>query len=348
MTTGREHPLESLLKRDWPPQKWCDLHVVLAVSAGPDSVAMLRAILAAKATGCGHGNLFVAHFNHGVRGAAADADQAWLEELCRRLELPLVCGRPGEQVATYDRGDGWEAAARAARYRFLRETAAKMGARYVAVAHTLNDQVETVLHRVLRGTGLDGLAGIPRHRPLSTTVTLVRPLLSANRREILQYLWDIGQEFRTDETNSDTRWTRNRLRHELLPTLRERYNAGVDDALLRLAAQAGEAQQLIAGFAQQIADECVSRELAHVQGSSTEVVRVRIDCRQLANSPLPLVREVCRIAWQQAQWPLQAMGYDEWQQLAELIMDECNVPINLPGGIRGWRENSVVLLEPIG
>ena len=72
--------------------------------------------------------------------------------------------------------------------------------------------------------------------------------------EILQYLWDIGQDFRTDETNADTRWTRNRLRHELLPMLRERYNPSVDDALLRLAAQAGEAQQLIAGFAQQIAD----------------------------------------------------------------------------------------------
>ena len=103
-----------------------------------------------------------------------------------------------------DRGDGWEAAARAARYRFLRETAEKSGRDYVAVAHTVNDQVETVVHRVLRGTGLDGLAGIPRHRPLSPRVTLVRPLLSVNRLEILQYLADIGQDFRTDETNSDS------------------------------------------------------------------------------------------------------------------------------------------------
>jgi tRNA(Ile)-lysidine synthase len=348
MTSGREHALESRVQRDWPPHVWCDLHVVLAVSAGPDSVAMLRAIHALKATSGGHGKLMVAHFNHGTRGTAADADQAWLDHLCHRLELPLVFGRAGEQVVVDDRGIGWEAAARAARYRFLRETAEKIGARYVAVAHTLNDQVETVLHRVLRGTGLDGLAGIPRNRPLSPTVTLVRPLLSANRFEILQYLRDIGQDFRTDETNSDTRWTRNRLRHELLPMLRDQYNPGVEDALLRLAAQAGEVQQLIAGFAQQIAEECVSREAARVEGSNTEVVRVRIDCRRLADSPLPLVREVCRIAWQQSQWPLQAMGYDEWQQLAELIMDKRGVPINLPGGIRGRWENSVVLLEPIG
>ena len=81
--------------------------------------------------------------------------------------------------------------------------------------------------------------------------------------------------------------------------------------------------------------------MAHVEGSNTEVVRIRVDCHRLANSPLPIVREVCRIAWQQAQWPLQAMGYDEWQQLAELIMDERDVPINLPGDIRaggkmGW------------
>jgi tRNA(Ile)-lysidine synthase len=329
----------------WPSGDWRDTHVVLAVSAGPDSVALLRAMVAVKECVRGVGGLIVAHFNHGVRGAAADEDQVWLQELCSRLGLPLICGRAGEQTIADDRGDGWEAAARAARYRFLCETAEKMGARFVAVAHTADDQVETVLHRILRGTGLEGLAGIPGHRHLSPSVSLVRPLLSVKRAEILRYLGDIDQDFRTDQTNMDTRWTRNRLRHELLPTLRERYNPGVDDALLRLAVQAGEAHQLIADFAQRLADTSVSREVNRSQSASPTVVRVRIDCGRLVDAPLPVVGEVCRIAWQQAHWPLQAMGYDEWHQLTELVLGKRDEPINLPDKIRARRDSEAIVLE---
>jgi tRNA(Ile)-lysidine synthase len=345
MASRRESVLENGLQEAWPPDDWRDSHVVLAVSAGPDSVALLRAMVAVKERVRGQGGLMVAHFNHGVRGALADEDQVWLQEVCSRQNLPLICGRAGEQTIAHDRGDGWEAAARAARYGFLCETAEQVGARFVAVGHTANDQVETVLHRILRGTGLEGLAGIPRHRRLSPSVMLVRPLLSVNRTEILQYLSDIGQDFRTDETNADMRWTRNRLRHELLPKLRERYNAGVDDALLRLAVQAGEAQQWIATLAQQYVDQCVSRDLAGVEGSNPTVIRLRIDYRRLASAPLAIVREVCRIAWQQAQWPQQAMGFNEWQKLTDLVLGNRDEPINLPGRIRACRESGAVVLE---
>jgi tRNA(Ile)-lysidine synthase len=344
MGNTQEHWLENRVRQAWPPQHWLDSHVTVAVSAGPDSVALLRAVLALKATCGGPGTLFVAHFNHHFRGAAANADQAWLEELCRRLKVPLVTGQ-ADQGPVIQRGDGWEAAARAARYQFLCQTAEHLGARFVAVAHTADDQVETVLHRILRGTGLEGLAGMPSHRPLSPSVTLVRPLLGLSRQEVLQYLSGVDQDYRLDETNSDTRWTRNRLRHELLPLLRRYYNTGVDDALLRLATQAGELQHVITGLAEQLTDECVTWQLADATDSSSTTPCIRIECCRLAQSPTPVVREVCRIAWERAHWPLQAMGYEQWKQLTELISGDREMQVNLPGNVLVKREKDALVLK---
>jgi tRNA(Ile)-lysidine synthase len=160
----------------WSPATWRDSHVVLAVSAGPDSVAMLRAALAIKARAGGRGQLHVAHLNHALRGAESDADAAWLKALCTRLNVPLQIDKADVAEIAARQGDGLEAAARAARYDFLRRTAERLGARFVATAHTADDQAETVLHRTLRGTGLAGLRGIPRVRPLTDHAGQASPL----------------------------------------------------------------------------------------------------------------------------------------------------------------------------
>jgi tRNA(Ile)-lysidine synthase len=344
MNATPEHNFERRVAAAWPSADWRDSHVVLGVSAGPDSVAMLRAVLAIKADCGGKGRLFVAHFNHAARGADADADQIWLESLCRQLNLPLEAARAGP-AAVESHGDGWEAAARKARYDFLLRTAERLGARFVAVAHTADDQVETVLHRILRGTGLAGLVGIRPSRQLSPSVALVRPLLGLTRREVLAYLSDISQDYRIDPTNNDTRWTRNRLRHELLPLLRESYNSAVDEALRRLAVQADEAQEALVGVAEQLAGDCVAFERGPQPTPSGNAVRVRIDCRGICGAPVNLIRELCRAAWRDAGWPMQAMGFDEWQAIAELVQRQRHTSINLPGGMRAWRENEVVVLD---
>jgi tRNA(Ile)-lysidine synthase len=339
-----EHNFERRVAAAWPADVWRDSHVVLGVSAGPDSVAMLRAVLAAKDDCGGEGRLFVAHYNHATRGADADADQSWLESLCRRLNLQLESARAGP-AAIESHGDGWEAAARNARYDFLLRTAESLGARFVVVAHTGDDQVETVLHRILRGTGLAGLVGIRPSRQLSPSVALVRPLLGITRREVFAYLADIGQDYRIDPTNTDPRWTRNRLRHELLPLLRESYNSAVDEALLRLAIQAAEAQEMIADMAEQLAGGCAAIERGPQQPSGGKALRVRLDCCQLSGATRIVVGEVCRSAWRAAGWPMQAMGFDEWQAIAELVQGQRHTSINLPGGVRASRENDVVVLD---
>jgi tRNA(Ile)-lysidine synthase len=350
MTSPSLHPLEINFNRAWPTREWAESHVVLAVSGGPDSVAMLRAAVAIKARCGGGGELFVAHLDHGLRGEASAGDAGWLERLCEQLTLPVEIGRSDVRALAEKQGDGLEATARSARYEFLRQTAERLGARFVATAHTADDQIETVLHRIVRGTGLEGLGGIPAARPLSESVALVRPLLAVRRCEVLDYLAAIGQDYRTDESNADVRWTRNRLRNELLPSIREHYGGDVDAALLRLSAQAGETQSFVAGIAAELANDCVQLEFAPTEAfPRSQVRRIRIECRQLAAQPALLIREVCKAAWHEAAWPRRTMGYDHWRQLAESIRGDCQGPaFNLPGNVRALREGSCLILERSG
>lgn len=340
MTLPAEHSLEVAVARNWPPSDWRDCHVLLAVSGGPDSVAMLRAMLALKERHGGSGRIFVGHLHHGLRGAVADADRAWIETLCRRWEIPLEVGYADVPAIAADQGDGCEAAARKARYEFLAATAEKLGARMVAVAHTADDQVETVLHRILRGTGIAGLAGMPRRRPLTPSVVLERPLLDMRRRDVLRYLSAIGQNYRTDESNADVRWTRNFLRNELLPTIRAHINTEVDEAVWRLAAQAEEVQQFVANAAARLASQAMAMD------TRASRLELRIDGRPLSDQPPLIVGEVFKLAWAEAGWPLQAMGFREWRQLAEMVRPgRPQPPLNLPGNILARRDGEFVVLE---
>lgn len=317
---------------------------------------MLRALCELKQRSGGEGSLYVAHFNHQLRAGVSDADQDWVERLGERLGLPVEVGKADAAASGGNPGDGSEAAARDARYEFLGCVAERVGARWVAVAHTADDQVETILHRLVRGTGLGGLAGMRRIRPLSSTVTLVRPLLDVRRAEVLQYLESIGQEFRTDVTNSDRQFTRNRLRHELLPALRTQYNAKIDDALLRLARQAAEVQQSVSARVEALAERCVELErtprqrlpaLGNGESGPGAACGLRIDCRPLASEPQHLVREICKAGWEMAQWPLQSMGFEEWQQLADIVHGTETVAIDLPGNVHARRrDGSLELRRP--
>lgn len=338
--------LEAALEQSWPGEVWRDTHVVLAVSGGADSVAMLRAVNAVKQRMGGAGRVFVAHLNHRARGQESNDDAGWVENLCEELGLEaFVEAADVEAVASAQR-DGWEMAARAVRYDFLRRTAERLGARYVAMAHTVNDQVETILHRILRGTGVEGLRGIPHVRPLSTSVVLVRPLLSITRRQVLDYLVSIGQAFRNDISNSNLRWTRNRLRHEFLPGLREYYR-DVDTALLQLAAKATEVQRGISEIAQRLEEECATYEWGEIPtaGDLIPARRVVLNCEHLAGESLFIVREVIRTAWRRASWGEQAMGFEQWQQLALLAVDATQAASVFPGNLHARRKADRLIIE---
>ena len=194
----------------------------------------------------------------------------------------------------------------------------------MATAHTADDQVETALANFLRGTGLSGLAGIPRVRQLTVAATLIRPLLGVTRAEVVDYLRQINQPFREDASNASINYTRNRIRHELLPLLAREYNPQVRDAILRLSRLAGEADDEITGLTADLAAQ-------HVQqiGGGIEIPVERL----LAMSDF-LARTLLRAAWRSQGWPEQEMGLAEWEALLALAHDSATAPHTFPGAVR--------------
>jgi len=336
--------VHSALVSSWPPDRWRDTTVVAAVSGGPDSVVMLRAIIAVREQG--RGRIVVAHYNHRLRGAESDADEQFVRRLAAQLNLQCHVGSMDNLPPGTHAGESLEGLVRKERYRFLKQAACEFGARYVAVAHTADDQAETILHRILRGTGLRGLAGMPRARKLSEGVSLVRPLLGVRRTEVLAYLEQLKQPFRHDRSNDSVRWTRNRIRHVLLPQLAAEYNPHVVDALLRLGLLAAEAQRAIERQAEQLLDRAVHK------WPNGEVL---IDCAKLEDVPEFLVRELLAGLWRRENWPLGQMNYRRWEQLARLVRQARSpkggspAQLTFPGSISARViSNELVLRREVG
>lgn len=328
--------LTTAVAEAWPVDRWRDVTVVVAVSGGADSVALLRSLITLRqhgecdAAGASQtaGKLLVAHVNHHLRGAASDADERFVVDLCASLGVECVVGHVAPHALADQQGDGLEAACRSARYEFLLATAEQRGARYVATAHTADDQAETILHHLLRGTGLAGLGGMATFRPMSDAVTLARPLLAVRRGDVLAYLASLGQPFREDETNRHCEFTRNRIRHELLPLVERDYNADIVAALLRTARQAREAHEVICGAAESLADQCVRMNAdndAHGsadRGNHPAAAKITLDCQPLRQTDRHIVREMFVAIWRRQSWPRQAMRFDHWDALAEMAVAE--------------------------
>jgi tRNA(Ile)-lysidine synthase len=297
------------------------------VSGGSDSIGLLR-VLHGLAPGLGL-SLIVAHLNHGVRGDAALGDAAFVEEMAAALGLPFYLGewepdRPGQ----------FEATARRARYTWLTTVARGRGADVIAVGHTRDDQAETILHRIIRGTGLRGLAGIPSRRPLADGLTLARPLLNVSREEIRAYLATLGQSYRDDATNADLTRTRTRIRHELLPRLARDYNPQVRDAVVRLGALAGAAERRL---------DATLGEVEHTVLMSADEKQVVLKGPNFREVPQWLHIEVLRWFWRRAGWPEAGMNAERWRRLARRAMEE-ETRTSVGGGVELITNSRFVVL----
>ena len=218
--------------------------VLVAASGGADSTALA---LALKELGCG---LVLAHVHHGIRGKAADADARFVRALARKLGVPFVLGKFAVPAEARKRGESLEMAARRVRRGFLAAAAKRRRIRFVAVGHTADDQAETVLMRIVRGTSITGLAGIP-YATAHGGVEFIRPLRDATRAQVAAYLKARGQAWREDESNAADFAQRNRVRHEILPLLERRLNPQVRDALRRLADIAAAEDDVMSALAAQ-------------------------------------------------------------------------------------------------
>lgn len=220
--------------RGWPTG---GERVVVAVSGGADSTALMLALEELRGAGLLELDVGVAHLNHGLRGHRGDEDARWVAERAGALALEVVLADASVGARARDERDNLEQSARRARYEFLSRVARERDAVAVLVAHTLDDQAETVLLRLLRGSGADGLGGMRAERSLEEggQVALRRPLLGwARRTDTEKYCRERGVEFRADEMNDDERFARVRVRRRLMPLLAT-FNPRAAEALSRAA-----------------------------------------------------------------------------------------------------------------
>ena len=308
-----------------------------AVSGGADSVALLRVLLELRSElGL---VLSVAHFHHGIRGAEADADQEFVRKLAQKFDLELHLGAGDAPAHAAQEKSGLESAARELRLRWFAQLVSEGRAVKVATAHTLDDQAETVLMRLLRGAGTRGLAGIfPAHQERH----LVRPLLAVTRREVEEYMRSLGQPWREDSTNRDLRHTRNRVRHELLPLLERDFNPGLRCTLADVAEVArAEAeywnQEVTALLPRLVHPGEPSRSGRTTSGAAADTVA--LDLAAFRALPLALRRQALHAIAEQMGVSLE---FGHVEQLAQLADAAVHAPAGgkrlvLPGGLRAVR-----------
>jgi tRNA(Ile)-lysidine synthase len=270
-----------------------DDRVVIALSGGADSVALVLALRTLEGRG-GPALAGLVHVNHGLRGADSDDDEGFCRALAHRLGLPLEVHHADVAARARDRRCSIEVAARDARYACFPIAAAALGANLVATAHTRDDQAETVLLRLLRGTALRGAAGIPPKRGI-----YVRPLIDVRRVDVRAFLRAREEYWREDRSNADLAIPRNQLRHEVIPRLEE-LSASALAAIARFADLAADDEAALDDIAtEMMADLVLSDEngapAAPTDGAAPPAVRtILVDAARLDRTPPAVARRVVR------------------------------------------------------
>ena len=308
--------------------------LLVAVSGGPDSVALLH-ILLALAPGFSF-QIAVAHLNHCLRDEESDRDEAFVVSLAGQLELPVYVERHDVRRYQKSRRLSLEEAARQGRYRFYHATAAKFGYEKIALGHHANDNAELILMYLLRGSGPLGLAGIPPVRGK----TIIRPLIDIHRNEIMEYLAAKGLDYLSDSSNRDSRFLRNRIRNLLIPQLRAEYNPKLIGSLNRLAAITAAEEKWIENLIQPIFERVVVFEKKD---------RIGIDISELNRHPLAVRRRLVRQGVSKVKGNLRRLGFAHVEAAMKLALKGPDPGmLDFPDRIRISRQNDVLVMSREG
>jgi tRNA(Ile)-lysidine synthase len=281
--------------------------LLLCVSGGPDSIAMAHAFCEiAKGTGI---KLFIAHVNHSLRGIESDRDQIYVENTARRLGLPVIIKKADTLGFSKEHGLSIEDAARRLRYDFFVKAAKENKINVIATAHTRDDQVETVLMRVIRGAGLRGLRGILLERDIGD-IRIIRPLIDVTRKQVTEYLVSQRCRPRSDKSNSDIRFFRNKVRLKLLPILERDYNPRIRSVLSNFAETANEDYEYLRINHKMIFDKLANR-------TRTGIVDIALP--GLKRQHMSAKRGIVRNAIESLSSGLDNIDYRHWQEIDSLI-----------------------------
>lgn len=301
--------------------------LLIALSGGPDSVCLAMVMNRLRhELGI---TLAAGHVNYGLRGTESDKDELFVRDLCRRLDIPLYC-TAADPCAN---GSGnLEETARSLRYAFLADIACREEM-VIATGHNSDDQAETFIFNLVRGSGYRGLSGmlpVRSHQDAGgRCCKVVRPLLRVTREQITEYLESAGQPFRTDSSNYDRNFDRNWIRHELLPLLESRFNPRLGERIARAAGLIGEAAQFLEDRAEEKLNEL---------GSVSKGGYVKIPLQSLLQVPEVLRREMIRLGVARAKGNLNDLTSRHISAVENLLEGQSGRKVCLPGNLEARRE----------
>ncbi len=301
--------------------------VVVAFSGGPDSVALFHLLRSLKKEL--KLEIYLAHLNHMLRGKESDADAAFVRRIAGRYKVPVFVREENVRALAKKEKRSVEDAARKARYDFLLSTARQTGAKKIALGHQRDDQVETLLMRLIRGSGLRGLASIPPARRVGNRL-IIRPLIEVSRKEIISYLNQRRIKYRIDSSNLKTDYLRNRVRIKLLPLLEKEYNPNIRQTLFHLAEILRVNYEYIQTLARKGYRDCLKLK---------EKNAISLSLSRIKRYPPALQSEIIRLAIEQLNGKI---DYKHWQDIEGLLSNKpTGSVIHLPARLRaekGYRE----------
>jgi tRNA(Ile)-lysidine synthase len=307
-----------------------DDSVLVGVSGGPDSIALIHAFVELSKTW--PMRVGVAHLNHGLRGTESDDDAEFVISLANSLHLPCHVENINLSRKYSTTRSSLEEAGREARYKFFNEMAVREGFDKIAVGHNRDDNAELILINLIRGSGMSGLKGIPPVRG-----KIIRPLICASRELILSYLNHYQLNYRIDSSNSDERFIRNKIRHHLIPLLKLQYNPKISDALNRLGEILSTEEEWLSQVIDQAMEQCV-------QSKSIHNIILSID--KLQTFHIAAQKRVIRSAVRHVKGDLRRISYSHVDAVTDLLKSNAqNLSLDLPENIRIFKQNGQLRLS---
>ncbi|MBU1852977.1 MAG: tRNA lysidine(34) synthetase TilS, partial [Candidatus Omnitrophica bacterium] len=306
--------------------------ILLGLSGGPDSIVLLHVLVALKKDYML--DIQVAHLDHKFRGDQSRKDREFCEEIARGLNLDIVYDEIDVPKIVKERGISSEEAAREVRYDFFKKVAGCKKIKKIAVAHTKDDQAETVLMRMIRGSGSLGLGGM---RPVKDMqgFTIIRPLIETSRAEVEGFIKEFDLESRHDSTNDKFMFTRNRVRHELIPYLAENFNPNIKEVLANMAENFREENEFLEKFTKRKFKSMSRRRHSEIA----------IDIKKFRKQPEAIRKRILRTGLLVLKGNLRRLTYNHWKEMDELIGKRPhNSIVDLPGGVNIIKNKNTVVL----
>lgn len=306
--------------------------ILVGVSGGADSVCLLHTLYSIRKEF--EFSIGAVHINHSIRGNEANSDAEYVKELCRGLNIKLFVKKVDVPAIAKEEGLSLETAGRLARYRAFKELCDDYGYNKTATAHNCNDQAETVLMRIIRGTGIDGLSGIKYYRGDG----VIRPLLDVRRADIESYCKDTGLEFKMDSTNNDNSYTRNKIRNILLPLLIEEFNPNIISTLSNLSENSAMDSDFIKGY--------TKRLYQRINSPAPSKKPVVLDVKSLNMVDDSIKIRLIRLATVDAMHRGYALDKKHIESILNLLDKETGAKVELPEGLTVFVQYGWLCFEP--